>query len=94
VITITPTSQIGYGKLMASSNKTACIDMQQFIDLAIRFEVESADFYTRTGTAVAEKDVQETPGDSGSPGERACPYSQGKLGAERQQQRVLRRRRQ
>jgi len=43
---------------MASSKKTTYVDMQQFMELAIRFEVDSADFYARMGKAVAERNVQ------------------------------------
>lgn len=44
---------------MASSKKTTYVDMRQFMELAIQFEVESAEFYARMGKAASEKSVQE-----------------------------------
>jgi rubrerythrin len=45
-----------------ASKKTTYVDMGQFMDLAIRFEVESAEFYASMAKAVDEKSVQELMG--------------------------------
>jgi rubrerythrin len=47
---------------MAASRKTTYVDMAQFMDLAIRFEVESAEFYAGMGKTVSEESVQELLG--------------------------------
>ena len=44
---------------MAASKKTTYVDMDQFMDLAVRFEVESAEFYAGMGKAVDEESVRE-----------------------------------
>jgi rubrerythrin len=56
---IARTEQIEYCKDMASAKKTTYVDMRQFMDLAIQFEVESADFYARMKDAVTEEAVRE-----------------------------------
>ena len=47
---------------MASKKKTTYVNMGQFMELAIRFEVESAEFYSTMAKAVDEKSVQELLG--------------------------------
>jgi len=44
---------------MSSSKKTTYVNMMQFMDLAIQFEIESADFYAQMSSGVNEKSVQE-----------------------------------
>jgi rubrerythrin len=47
---------------MASSKKTTYVDMAEFMDLAIRFETESAEFYASMGKIATDKSVQELIG--------------------------------
>jgi rubrerythrin len=44
---------------MASSKKTTYVDMNQFMDLAIQFEVESAEFYARMRKTATEESVRK-----------------------------------
>jgi rubrerythrin len=47
---------------MASSKKTTYVNMAEFMDLAIRFETESAEFYASMGETSTDMSVQELLG--------------------------------